>query len=89
MQLHQIIAGSCNKTGGCISSLKYLGSFYIIYGSGKSVVFLDESLLQIQSITATFGASGKEIVSLACEDFGGLIAVSDGETVAVFEPTVS
>ncbi|VDD82171.1 unnamed protein product [Mesocestoides corti] len=58
-----------------------------IYGSGKSVVFLDESLLQIQSITATFGASGKEIVSLACEDFGGLIAVSDGETVAVFEPT--
>nr|CDS22208.1 dmX protein 1 [Echinococcus granulosus] len=85
MRLHQVITGSRNKGHNSISFLNFSGSLYIVYGRGGNIVVLDRDLFQVQLIPDAAGADSGEITCICCENLTGLIAVSDGKSIMVFE----
>nr|CDS32903.1 dmX protein 1 [Hymenolepis microstoma] len=89
MRLHQVITGSRNSGRNCLASLNFAQSFYLIYGCGRNVVILDKNLFKIQVIADAIGSDPGEVVCLSCEDLSGLMAVSNGKDIVIFEPILS
>ncbi|VDO01283.1 unnamed protein product [Rodentolepis nana] len=89
MRLHQVITGSRNNGRNCLACLNFSKSFYLIYGCSRNLVILDKYLFQIQVIADAIGSDSGEICCLSCEDLSGLIAVSNGKDIAIFEPNPS